>query len=175
MRLNSRWIDSTRQRFDLIRQTNLKAENLIILAQQQARQRNAEYKITAPSCGYSMLSAADTVSRTPWPTRRDMKANSIFLTATLALATMTASADWQWVEADTAADVPQESEAVWAKDDCELISEAAGAYLYHSGEFVKKSKATDEKEKKAALFKAGVALSQLSVNHAEVYDVFCKE
>ena len=104
-----------------------------------------------------------------------MKAHSILLTATLALATMTASADWQWVEADTEEDGTQEAEAVWAEDDCELISEAAGAYLYHSGEVVKKSHATDEKEKKAALFKAGVALSQLSVNHAEVYQVFCKE
>jgi len=105
-----------------------------------------------------------------------MKVHSIFLAAILALTTMTASADWQWVEADTADDPSQsENQAVWAEDDCELISEAAGAYLYHSGEVVKKSRETDQKERKAALFKAGVALSQLSVNHAEVYQVFCKE
>ena len=105
-----------------------------------------------------------------------MKVHLIFLAAILALTTMTANADWQWVEADTADDVSQsENQAVWAEDDCELISEAAGAYLYHSGEVVKKSRETDQKERKAALFKAGVALSQLSVNHAEVYQVFCKE
>ena len=106
-----------------------------------------------------------------------MKIHLIFLAAILALTTMTARADWQWVEADNAdSDVPEdENGAVWAEDDCDLISEAAGAYLYHSGEIMKKSRETDQKETKAALFKAGVALSQLSVNHAEVYQVFCKE
>ena len=58
--------------------------------------------------------------------------------------------------------------------DCESISEAAGLYLYLSGDVVERSDEADEQKKKAALFKAGVALSQLSVNHAEVYDVFCK-
>ena len=106
-----------------------------------------------------------------------MKIHFIFLAAILALTTMTARADWQWVEGDTADNPLPEDEnaAVWAEDDCDLISEAAGAYLYHSGEVVKKSGETDQKERKAALFKAGVALSQLSVNHAEVYQVFCKE
>jgi hypothetical protein len=106
-----------------------------------------------------------------------MKPLFIILAAGVALSTMTASADWKWVEVgavenDTS---QEENSAVWATDDCELISDAAGAYLYHSGEMVKKSRDTDEKDKKAALFKAGVALSQLSVNHAEVYQVFCKE
>ena len=53
--------------------------------------------------------------------------------------------------------------------------DAAGAHLDHSGEGVKTSRETDEKQKKASLFLAGVALSQLSANHAEVYHVFCKK
>jgi len=74
-----------------------------------------------------------------------MKIHLIFLAAILALTTMTARADWQWVEGDTADnDLPEdENAAVWAEDDCDLISEAAGAYLYHSGEVVKKSRETD--------------------------------
>ena len=63
---------------------------------------------------------------------------------------------------------------IWSDEDCESISEAAGLYLYLSGDVVERSDEADEQKKKAALFKAGLALSQLSVNHAEVYDVFCK-
>ena len=105
-----------------------------------------------------------------------MKGLLILSTVILALSSMATSADWQWVELDAADnDVKDASAAIWAQDDCELVSDAAGAYLYHSGEVIKKSRETDEKQKKAALFQAGVALSQLSVNHAEVYHIFCKE
>ena len=94
-----------------------------------------------------------------------------------ALFTLTARADWQWVEVGTVEnDISQdEITTVWATEDCELISDASGAYLYHSGETVKKSRETKDEKKKAALFKASVALSQLSMNHAQVYQVFCKQ
>ena len=94
-----------------------------------------------------------------------------------ALFTLTARADWQWVEVGTVEnDISQdEITTVWATEDCELISDASGAYLYHAGETVKKSRETKDEKKKAALFKASVALSQLSMNHAQVYQVFCKQ
>jgi len=105
-----------------------------------------------------------------------MRARLMVVMTVAALFTLTARADWQWVEmgAVNNNDTQDERSAVWAEEDCELISEAAGAYLYHSGEVVKKSREAGNEDKKAALFKAGVALSQLSVNHADVYQVFCK-
>ena len=105
-----------------------------------------------------------------------MRATLTVVMTVAALFALTARADWQWAEVGTVEnDISQdETEATWAADDCELISDAAGAYLYHSGEIMKKSRDSDEKEQKAGLFKAAVALSQLSVNHADVYQVFCK-
>ena len=47
------------------------------------------------------------------------------------------------------------------------LSRGSGPHLYLSGDVIERSDEADE-QKKAALFKAGVALSQLSVNHAEV-------
>ncbi|MDB2688673.1 hypothetical protein N9Z25_04535 [Luminiphilus sp.] len=98
------------------------------------------------------------------------------MTVILALSSMVTRADWQWVPIGAVNnDVQDASAAIWEQDDCELISDAAGAHLDHSGEGVKTSRETDEKQKKAALFQAGVALSQLSANHAEVYHVFCEK
>ena len=89
---------------------------------------------------------------------------------------MVTRADWQWVPIGAVNnDVQDASAAIWEQDDCELISDAAGAHLDHSGEGVKTSREPDEKQKKAALFQAGVALSQLSANHAEFYHVFCEK
>ena len=85
-------------------------------------------------------------------------------------------AEWQWnrASAEDYEEDDQASAAIWSDEYCEAISEAAGLYLYLSGDVVERSDEADEEKKKAALFKTGVALSQLSVNHAEVYDVFCK-
>jgi hypothetical protein len=82
----------------------------------------------------------------------------------------------EWVEIGAVNnDVQDASATMWVQDDCELISDAAGAHLDHSGEGVKTSRETDEKQKKAVLFQVGFALNQLSANHAEVYHVFCKK
>ena len=85
-------------------------------------------------------------------------------------------AEWQWngASAENFEEKDQASELIWSDEGCEAISEAAGLYLYLSGDVVDRSDEADAQKKSAALFKAGVALSQLSVNHAEVYDVFCK-
>jgi hypothetical protein len=106
-----------------------------------------------------------------------MKARLLIVMTLTALCAVSAKADWQWAGVGSAENniAQDESTTVWATEDCELISDAAGAYLYHSGETVKKSRETKYDKKKAALFKASVALSQLSVNHAQVYQVFCKQ
>ena len=106
-----------------------------------------------------------------------MRAKLMVVMAVAALFTLTARADWQRVEVGTVENAISQDETttVWATEECELISEAAGAYLYHSGETVKKSREAKDEKKKAGLFKASVALSQLSVNHAQVYQVFCKQ
>jgi hypothetical protein len=89
---------------------------------------------------------------------------------------MVTRADWQWVEIGAVNnDVQDASATIWVQDDCKLISDAASAHLDHSGEGVKTSRETDEKQKKAVLFQVGFALNQPSANHAEVYHVFCKK
>ena len=100
----------------------------------------------------------------------------IMLGAALVTFSLSLQAEWQLSGAD-AKDHEEEdeaSEAIWSDEDCEAISKAAGLYLYLSGDVVERSDEASEQKKKAALFKTGVTLSQLSVNHAEVYDVFCK-
>ena len=89
---------------------------------------------------------------------------------------MVTRADWEWVEIGAVNnDVQDASATIWVQDDCKLISDAASAHLDHSGEGVKTSRETDEKQKKAVLFQVGFALNQRSANHAEVYHVFCKK
>ena len=100
----------------------------------------------------------------------------ILLGTALVTFSLALRAEWQWnrASAEDYEEDDQASAAIWSDEDCEAISEAAGLYLYLSGDVVERSDEADEQKKKAALFKTGVALSQLSVNHAEVYDVFCK-
>ena len=100
----------------------------------------------------------------------------ILLGAALITFSLTLRAEWQSSGADAKGyeEEDEASEAIWSDEDCEAISKAAGLYLYLSGDIVERSDEASEQKKKAALFKTGVALSQLSVNHAEVYDVFCK-
>jgi len=100
----------------------------------------------------------------------------ILLGAVLAACSLTPRAERQWggADAENLEGEDKASEMIWSDEDCEAISKAAGLYLYLSGDVVERSDKANEQKKKAALFEAGVALSQLSVNHAKVYDVFCK-
>ena len=100
----------------------------------------------------------------------------ILLGAVLVACSLTLRAEWQWsgAGAENHGGEDKASETIWSDEDCEAISKASGLYLYISGDVVERSDKADEQKKKAALFEAGVALSQLSVNHAKVYDVFCK-
>ena len=100
----------------------------------------------------------------------------ILLGAALVTFSLALRAEWQssGAEAKDHEEEDEASEPIWSDKDCEAISTAAGLYLYLSGDVVERSDEASEQKKKAALFKTGVALSQLSVNHAEAYDVFCK-
>lgn len=83
--------------------------------------------------------------------RFDTRRAKLMVVMTLAaLFTLTARADWQWVEVGTVEnDISQdEITTVWATEDCELISDASGAYLYHSGETVKKCERPRTRRKK---------------------------
>ncbi|MBM14393.1 MAG: hypothetical protein CME57_07510 [Halieaceae bacterium] len=67
------------------------------------------------------------------------------------------------------------AEAVWPQDSCDKLQEAAGSYIYLSGQAVKKAHESTDPAVKEKSFGAGVALSQLSANAASVYEVFCSD
>lgn len=65
------------------------------------------------------------------------------------------------------------TKTVWPQDSCDKLQEAAGTYIYLSGQAVKKAHESTDPVVKEQSFGAGVALSQLSANAANVYEVFC--
>ena len=65
------------------------------------------------------------------------------------------------------------TETIWPQDSCDKLQEAAGTYIYLSGQAVKKAHESTDPVVKEKSFGAGVALSQLSANAANVYEVFC--
>ena len=67
----------------------------------------------------------------------------------------------------------ESSDAVWPQDSCDKLQEAAGTYIYLSGQAVKKAHESTDPAVREKSFAAGVALSQLSANAANVYEVFC--
>ena len=69
--------------------------------------------------------------------------------------------------------ISESSEAVWPQDSCDKLQEAAGTYIYLSGQAVKKAHESTDPTVKEKSFAAGVALSQLSANAANIYEVFC--
>ena len=71
-------------------------------------------------------------------------------------------------------DKSKATEAVWPQDSCEKLQQAAGAYIYLSGEFLKEADESKDPAVKKTSFGTGAALSQLSANAANIYEVFCK-
>ena len=66
----------------------------------------------------------------------------------------------------------------WKSEDCKKVSEAAGFFLYTSGELLK----TADKERKAGRdkkseksYSAALLFSELSENAAKNFEVFCKK
>lgn len=72
----------------------------------------------------------------------------------------------------------EEDTGFWKNEDCKKVSEAAGFFLYTSGELLK----TADKERKAGSEKkseksyaAALYFSELSANAANNFEVFCKK
>jgi len=72
----------------------------------------------------------------------------------------------------------EEELGFWESKDCKNVSEAAGFFLYTSGELLK----TADKERKAGnenksekSYAAALFFSELSGNAAKNFDVFCKK
>jgi hypothetical protein len=72
----------------------------------------------------------------------------------------------------------EEDTGFWKNEDCKKVSEAAGFFLYTSGELLK----TADKERKAGSEKkseksyaAALFFSELSGNAAKNFEVFCKK
>ena len=66
----------------------------------------------------------------------------------------------------------------WKSEDCKKVSDAAGFFLYTSGELLK----TADKERKAGSekkseksYSAALFFSELSGNAAKNFEVFCKK
>ena len=67
---------------------------------------------------------------------------------------------------------------MWKSEDCKKVSDAAGMYLYVSGELAGKSKKEREEGKvKEAdkTFEGAWALASMASFHAESFEAFCKK
>jgi len=67
---------------------------------------------------------------------------------------------------------------LWKSEDCKKISEAAGFYLYTSGELLKtadKERQAGNEEKSEKTYAAALFFSELSENSAKNFEVFCKK
>ena len=66
----------------------------------------------------------------------------------------------------------------WKSEDCKKISEAAGFFLYTSGELLKtadKERQAGNEKKSEKTYAAAMFFSELSENSAKNFEVFCKK
>ena len=74
---------------------------------------------------------------------------------------------------------PEEADiGLWKSEDCKKISEAAGFYLYTSGELLKpadKERQAGNEEKSEKTYAAALFFSELSENSAKNFEAFCKK
>ena len=67
---------------------------------------------------------------------------------------------------------------LWNSEDCKKISEAAGFFLYTSGELLKtadKERQAGNEGKSEKTYAAAMFFSELSENSAKNFEVFCKK
>ena len=67
---------------------------------------------------------------------------------------------------------------LWKSEDCKKISEAAGFFLYTSGELLKtadKERQAGNEGKSEKTYAAAMFFSELSENSAKNFEVFCKK
>jgi hypothetical protein len=74
---------------------------------------------------------------------------------------------------------PEEADVgLWKGEDCKKISEAAGFFLYTSGELLKtadKERQAGNEKKSEKTYAAALFFSELSENSAKNFEVFCKK
>ena len=66
----------------------------------------------------------------------------------------------------------------WKSEDCKNVSEAAGFFLYTSGELLKaadKERKAGSEKKSEKPYAAALFFSELSANAAKNFEVFCKK
>jgi len=67
---------------------------------------------------------------------------------------------------------------LWASEDCKKVSEAAGFFLYTSGELLKtadKERKAGKEKKSEKSYAAAMFFSELSENAAKNFEAFCKQ
>ena len=67
---------------------------------------------------------------------------------------------------------------LWESEDCKKISEAAGVFLYTSGELLKtagKERTAGKEKKSEKSYAATMYFSELSENAARIFEAFCKK
>lgn len=67
---------------------------------------------------------------------------------------------------------------LWDSEDCKKVSEAAGLFLYTSGELLKtagKEKKAGKDKKSEKSYAAAMYFSELSENAAKNFEAFCKK
>jgi hypothetical protein len=77
-----------------------------------------------------------------------------------------------WVKAE------EEDVGLWKSEDCKNVSEAAGFFLYTSGELLKvadKERKAGSEKKSEKSYAGALFFSELSGNAAKNFEVFCKK
>ena len=72
----------------------------------------------------------------------------------------------------------EENIGFWKSEDCKNVSEAAGFFLYTSGELLKaadKERKAGSEKKSEKSYAAALFFSELSGNAAKNFEVFCKK
>lgn len=74
---------------------------------------------------------------------------------------------------------PEQAEiGFWKSEDCKKVSEAAGFFLYTSGELLKtadKERQAGNEGKSEKTYAAAMFFSELSENSAKNFEAFCKK
>ena len=70
---------------------------------------------------------------------------------------------------DKKEDSSSEMLGYWKKEDCKNVSDAAGLYLYISGDLMTKA------DEAAALYKRSLEFAEIAANHAKSFEAFCKQ
>ena len=83
-----------------------------------------------------------------------------------------------FISISACAKAEKEDIGFWKSEDCKNVSEAAGFFLYTSGELLKaadKERKAGSEKKSEKSYSAAMFFSELSANAAKNFEVFCKK